>query len=77
MLKRISKSLHLVLVLQKEHVVLLAQRDCEPFPPSVKVVLVVFSRCFLIVDNFVIFGIFEQVLSQDGVITVGKGYKFT
>ena len=27
--------------------------------------------------NFVIFGIFKQALSQDGVINVGKGYKFS
>ena len=27
--------------------------------------------------NFMIFGTFEQVLSQDGVISVGKGHKFS
>ena len=30
----------------------------------------------MIMGNFVIFGIFEPALSQDGVISVGKGYKF-
>ena len=27
--------------------------------------------------NFVIFGIFEEALSQDGVISLGNGYKFS
>ena len=31
----------------------------------------------MIIGNFVIFDIFEQALSQDQVISVGKGYKFS
>ena len=31
----------------------------------------------MIMGNLVIFDIFEQALSQDRVISVGKGYKFS
>ena len=62
----------------QEHVVLLEHYDCHPFPPSVKSsAFPLFFSCFGIVGNFVIFSIFEQVLSQDGVISVGKCYKFS
>ena len=72
-----SNSLDLVLVLKQEHVILLAHYDRHPFPPSVKSSAFGLFRFFVIMDNFVIFGIFEQVLSLDGVSSVGKGYKFS
>ena len=78
MLKRISNTLRLVLVLQEEHVILLAHYDCHPFPPSVKSIAFGLFEWFVIMGNFVnFFGIFEQALSQDGLRSLGNGYKFS
>ena len=57
MLNRISHSLHLVHLLQQEHVIFLAQRDCQPFPPGVKCsafgVFMLFCDCGLFNDFLV------------------------
>ena len=76
MLKSISKSLHLIVVLQQEHVILLAHYDCQPFPPSMKSSDFGVFTLFVILDNFRdFFRIFEHLQSQDGVISVDNCYK--
>ena len=76
MLERVKNLVDLVSLLQDKHLILVAQHDCQPFPPSMKVVLLVF-QCFLSswVIFVILFGIFEHEQSQDGVISVEKGYK--
>ena len=78
MLKKTRNSLHLVLVLQQEHVILVAHYDCHLFPPCGKSSAFDLFMWFVIMGNFVIFfGIFEESLSQDGVISLGNSYKFS
>ena len=78
MLKSISKSLHLIVVLQQEHVILLAHYDCQPFPPSMKSSPFGVLTLFVILGNFCdFFGIFEHAQSQVGVINAEKGCKFS
>ena len=78
MLKKTRNSLHLVLVLQQEHVILVAHYDCHPFPTCGKSSAFGLFRWFVIMGNFVIFfGIFQEALSQDGVISLGNDHKFS
>ena len=74
MLKRTGNSLHLIVVLQQEHVIFLAHYDCQPFRASMKSSDFGVLTRLVILDNFCdFFGIFEHLLSQDGVISVEKG----
>ena len=78
MLERVTNLVDLVFLLKEKHLILLAQYDWHPFPLSMKLVLLGFW-CFL--PSWVIFvicfGKFEHLQSQDLVISVEKGYKFS
>ena len=36
MLERVTNLVDLVFLLQEKHLILVAQHDCQPFPPSMK-----------------------------------------
>ena len=50
MLRRVTNGVDLVLLLQEKHLILLAQHDSQPFPPSMK------SSAFGVLMLFVILG---------------------
>ena len=75
-LKRVTNLVHLVSLLHYRHLILLAQHDSQPFPPSMKCSAFGLLMLFVIFGNFCnFFGIFEHLQSQDLVISVEKGYK--
>ena len=77
MLESVTNLVDLVFPLQEKHLILVAQHDCQPFPPSMKSNDVGVLTLFVILGNFCdFFGIFEHAQSQIGVISAKKGYKF-
>ena len=77
MLERITNLVDLDFVLQEKHLILVAQNDCQPLPPSIKSSSFGVLMLFVILGNFCDFcGIFEHAQSQVGVISAEKGYKF-
>ena len=56
MLKRVTNVVDLVFLLQGKHLILLAQHDCQPFPPSMK------SSAFGVLTLYVILGNFCNFL---------------
>ena len=78
MLERVTNLVDLVFLLQGKHFILVGQHDSQPFPPSMKSSDFGVLVLFVILGNFCdFFGKFEHLQSQDGVITVEKGYKFS
>ena len=67
MLRRVTNLVDLVFLLHYRNLILLAQHDFHPFPPSVESSAFGLFRWFVNMGNFVIFGVFEQALSKDGV----------
>ena len=57
MLERVTNLVDLFLLLQDEHLILLPQHDCQPFPPSLK------SSAFGVLMPFVLSGNFLVYLS--------------
>ena len=69
MLKRVTNLVDSVFLLQDKN-------DSQPFSPNMKSSAFGVLPLFVILDNISdFFGIFEHLQSQDGVISVGKGYK--
>ena len=61
-LTRITDSVDLVFLLQDKRLILLAQHDCQPLPPSMKSSDFGVLTLFVIFDNFCdFFGIFEHL----------------
>ena len=76
MSERVPNLVDLVFLLQEKHLILVAENDCQLFPPSMKSSAFGVLMLFVVFGNFCdIFSIFEHVQSQDGGISVGKGYK--
>ena len=73
-----SNSLHFIVVLQQENVIMLAHYHCQPFLPCEKSSAFVVLTLVVILYNFCNFvGIFELLHYEHGVTSVGKGYKFS
>ena len=63
MFERLTNLVDLVLLLQEKHLILVAQHDCQPFPPSMK------SSDFgvlMLLSSWIIFVIFLVYLSTCG-----------
>ena len=77
MLERITNLVDLDFVLQEKHLILVAQNDCQPLPPSIKSSSFGVLMLLVILGNFCDFcGIFEHAQYQDGGILVENCYKF-
>ena len=61
MLKRVTNLVDLVLLLQDKHLILLAQHDCQPFPPSMKCSAFGLLTLFVILGNFCIFLVYLRM----------------
>ena len=61
MLERVTNVVDLVFLLQEKHLILVAQNDCQPFPPSMKSSAFGVFTLFVILGNFCdFFCIFEH-----------------
>ena len=77
MLERVTNLVDLVFLLQGKHLILLAQHDCQQFPPSTKSSDFGVLTLFVMLGHFCdLCGIFEHLQPQDGLIAVEKGYQF-
>ena len=77
MLERVTNLVDLDFVLQEKHLILVAQNDCQPLPPSMESSAFGVFTLFVILGNFCYCcGIFEPSQSQVAVISAQKGYKF-
>ena len=63
MLKRVTNLVDLVFLLHYRHLILLAQHDCKPFPPSRKCCAFGLLTLFVILGNFCNFLVYLSTCS--------------